>query len=366
MAAWKRRGGLEKFEHKLITGMTNNGYPAAFAERIFHQIKGFGEYGFPESHSASFALLAYASSWLKCYYPEVFVCALLNSQPMGFYAPGQLIYDACRQGVEILPADIRHSDKDSKLVKTSTGSSGEDRYSVRLGLRQIKGLSSKAMDRIPRLRHKLSSQDKLISIMDLRSHHFSQHDLQALAAANTLKETSGHRHQAVWDAIKLNFEAGDDLLKNSYQREAPPLLRKPGVGEEVLKDYQSMGFSLQSHPLALLRESFQSLGWLHSSQCWQAHDGSYVACGGLVVGRQRPATASGVVFVSLEDEYGILNVIVWPAIAAKYRQALLCSRLLLVKGRLQVQQGVLHLIAGYLADCSHYLSDLPIVSRDFY
>ena len=369
MAAWKRRGGLEKFEHKLITGMTNNGYPAAFAERIFHQIKGFGEYGFPESHSASFALLAYASSWLKCYYPEVFVCALLNSQPMGFYAPGQLIYDACRQGVEILPADIRHSDKDSKLVKASTarpGGSGEDKYSVRLGLRQIKGLSSKAMDRIPRLRHKLSNQDKLISIMDLRSHHFSQHDLQALAAANTLKETSGHRHQAVWDAIKLNSETGDDLLKNSYPSEAPPLLRKPGIGEEVLKDYQSMGFSLQSHPLALLRESFQSLGWLHSSQCWQARDGSYVACGGLVVGRQRPGTASGVVFVSLEDEHGILNVIVWPGIAEKYRQALLCSRLLLVKGHLQVQQGVLHLIAGYLADCSHYLSDLPVVSRDFH
>ena len=368
MAAWKRRGGLEKFEHKLITGMTNNGYPAAFAERIFHQIKGFGEYGFPESHSASFALLAYASSWFKCYYPEVFVCALLNSQPMGFYAPGQLIYDACRQGVEILPADIRHSDKDSKLVKASTarsGGSGENRYSVRLGLRQIKGLSSKAMDRIPRLRHKLSSRNKLISIMDLRSHHFPQHDLQALAAANTLKETSGHRHQAVWDAIKLNSEAGDDLLKNSYPSEAPPLLRKPGIGEEVLKDYQSMGFSLQSHPLALLRESFQSLGWLHSSQCWQARDGSYVACGGLVVGRQRPGTASGVVFVSLEDEHGILNVIVWPGIAEKYRQALLCSRLLLVKGRLQVQQGVLHLIAGYLADCSHYLSDLPVVSRDF-
>jgi error-prone DNA polymerase len=380
MATWKRRGGLEKFEHKLIQGMTDNGYPIEFAEQIFRQIKGFGEYGFPESHSASFALLAYASSWFKCYYPEVFVCALLNSQPMGFYAPGQLIYDARRQGVKILPADIRHSDEDNQLVKTSveqpdsslnnfldsSSNSSPDKSSVRLGLRQIKGLSKKSIGRIINLRRKLYGQGKLITVEDLHNHHFPQRDLQALASANALKEVSGHRHQTVWDITKLTTGVDDDLLQNSYRKDAPPLLRKPGIGEEVIKDYQSTGFSLQSHPLALLREPFQSLGYLHSSQCWQARNGSYVSCTGLVVGRQRPGTASGLVFISLEDEYGILNVIVWPAIAEKYRQPLLCSRLLLVKGQLQVQQGVLHLIAGYLADCSHYLNDLPVVSRDFH
>jgi error-prone DNA polymerase len=376
MAAWKRRGGLEKFEHKLVQGMTNNGYPIEFAEQIFRQIKGFGEYGFPESHSASFALLAYASSWFKCYYPEVFVCALLNSQPMGFYAPAQLIYDARRQKVKILPADIRHSDEDNLLVRTAIEqpdislnnplNSSSDKPSVRLGLRQIKGLSRKSIGRIIELRRKLYEQGKLITAEDLHNHHFPQHDLRALAAANALKEISGHRHQAVWDITKLATGVGNDLLQNSYRKDVPPLLRKPGIGEEVVKDYQSTGFSLQYHPLALLRDSFQSLGYLHSSQCWQARDGSYVSCTGLVVGRQRPGTASGVVFVSLEDEYGILNVIVWPAIAEKYRQALLCSRLLLVKGQLQVQQGVLHLIAGYLSDCSHYLNDLPVVSRDFH
>jgi error-prone DNA polymerase len=380
MAAWKRRGGLDKFEHKLIQGMTDNGYPIEFAEQIFRQIRGFGEYGFPESHSASFALLAYASSWFKCYYPEVFVCALLNSQPMGFYAPGQLIYDARRHGVNILPADIRHSDEDNQLVKTlaeqpdssldkypsCSANSIPDKLSVRLGLRQTKGLSKKSMALIIELRRKLYEQGKLITAEDLQNHRFPQHDLRALAAANALKEISGHRHQAVWDITKLTTGVGDDLLQNNYKKDVSPLLRKPSIGEEVVKDYQSTGFSLQSHPLALLRESFQSLGYLDSSQCWQARDGSYVGCAGLVVGRQRPGTASGVVFVSLEDEYGILNVIVWPAIAEKYRQALLCSRLLLVKGQLQVQQGVLHLIAGYLADCSHYLNDLPVVSRDFH
>ena len=360
MAAWKRKGGMEKFERKLIDGMTGNGYSLEFAQRIFNQVKGFGEYGFPESHSASFALLAYTSAWFKCHHPAIFLCALLNSQPMGFYAPAQLIYDARRHDVEVRPVDIRFSDRESTMVRRKQGG-----VAVRLGLRLARGLSSPGIERILELRARLSTQNKTLMVNDLRAEGFSCKDLQALAAANALLGVSGHRHQAVWDVSDLPLQ--DDMLKNACQPDtATVLLRKPGIGEEVLKDYRSTGFSLQSHPLALLRDAFRMLGWKSSYECRNSRDGAHICTTGLVIGRQRPGTASGVVFVSLEDEYGILNTIVWPDIAEKYRQALLSARLLLVKGKLQLQQDVLHLVAAYLEDCSHYLNELPVASRDFH
>ncbi len=359
MAAWKRKGGLEPFEDKLLKGMNERGYSEEFAKQIFRQIRGFGDYGFPESHSASFALLAYASSWLKCYYPSAFTCALLNSLPMGFYAPAQLVQDAIRHHVEVKPADVLFSQCDSHLEID------QNIYQkippLRLGLRMIKGLSSESAERIVKARE----EKPFIHVQDMATRgQLNKADLEALAAADALSEIAGHRHRAYWQVTGV--ENSMPLFEQPKFQEQEVLLRKPTEADNVMADYATAGLSLKQHPVALLRKELTAHGVKQAKTLWEMENGRITKVAGLVIGRQRPGTASGVVFVTLEDETGCTNVIVWPKFAAAQRQALLKSKLMIVSGIVQQEDGVLHLIAGRLEDCSHWLGDFQVKSRDFH
>jgi len=359
MAAWKRKGGLEIFEDKLLAGMSERGYEEAFARQIFRQIRGFGDYGFPESHSASFALLAYSSSWLKCYYPAAFTCALLNSLPMGFYAPAQLVQDAKRHGVKVEAADALYSDYDCTLEYENA--TDQKNPPLRLGLRMIKGLSEISAEHIQQAR----AEAVFSNVQDMASRaQLSKADLEALAAADALSGLSGHRHRAYWQVSGV--EKPMPLFHAPQFKENDVLLRKPGKVEDVSADYAHTGLSLKSHPLALLRQQLHNKGIKRSTDLWSLKNGSLAKVAGLVIGRQRPGTASGVVFVTLEDETGHINVVVWPKFAEAQHQALIKSRLMLVSGTVQQEDGVLHLIAGRLQDISDWLGDLQTKSRDFH
>ena len=355
MAAWKRKGGLEPFEQKLMDGMRARGYSEQFARQIYQQIKGFGDYGFPESHSASFALLAYVSAWLKCHHPAAFACALLNSQPMGFYGPSQLVQDARRHGVEILPVDVQASLEDCALEHEDDSS-----LALRLGFNQVKGLSRRAASAIVKFREQGIFRD----VPDLVARAaLERHDLECLAAADALNSLAGNRHRAFWEAGGV--EPATPLFGIPRIAEAAPLLRTPAEGEEILADYASTGLSLRQHPLALLRKRMQRHGIVTARALWDKRNGSIARVAGLVICRQRPMTAAGVTFVTLEDESGQINLIVWPATAQKQRKALLKSRLLAVTGEVQQEDGVLHLIAARLEDWSHWIGELTFKSRDF-
>jgi error-prone DNA polymerase len=375
MAAWKRRGGLESFETRLMQGMCERGYTEAFSRQIFKQIKGFGDYGFPESHSASFALLAYVSAWLKCYQPAAFTCALLNSQPMGFYAPAQLIQDAKRHGVKILPVDVSYSDYDCTLEASPFAEEGisslgatqkrlETRNklpALRLGLRLVKGLSQTGIHALLKARRKRAFS----SVQDLTTRStLHKKDLECLAAADALRGLAGHRHRAWWQVS--GTEPPLPLFATPYFPEAEPLLRRPTEGAQIRADYASTGLSLRRHPLSLLRERLKARGIRKSSELWALPNGTLAQTAGLVLVRQRPGSASGVIFLTLEDESGTANIVVWPKVAEAQRQALLKARLLAVNGAIQQESGVLHLIAGHLEDLSHWLGELENQSRDFH
>ncbi|MCQ8106033.1 error-prone DNA polymerase [Methylomonas sp. SURF-2] len=352
MAAWKRKGGLEPFEQKLLAGMRARGYREDFAQRIFQQIRGFGDYGFPESHSASFALLAYVSAWLKCHHPAAFCCALLNSQPMGFYAPAQLVQDARRHGVEVRPVDVRHSVWDCALEHDSKPPA------LRLGFNQVKGLSAAGAKRMLAAR----AFDSLADLAERAKP--DKRDLEALAAADALKALAGNRHRAFWGAAGM--EAGLPIFGVPRVAEASPLLKPPQPAGETLADYASTGLSLRNHPLALLRQRLQQRGVVTALSLWQCRNGSIAQVAGLVICRQRPMTAAGVTFVTLEDETGQINLIVWPKTALAQRKPLLKAKLLGVSGIVQQQDGVLHLIAGKLEDWSGWIGELASRSRDFH
>ncbi len=355
MAAWKRRGGLGPFEGRLKDGMRERGYTEQFADQVFRQIEGFGEYGFPESHAASFALLVYVSAWLKCHEPAVFACALINSQPMGFYAPSQLIQEARRNGVETRPVDVLYSNHDCTLER------GEDGAPViRLGLRLAKGLSAEGIERLVAARRQRPFRD----VPDLAGRAgLDRGDLEAIAAAGALRTLTGNRHRARWDVAGV--EAPLPLMPQVEIREGVPLLRRPTEGEDVIADYRSTGLTLGRHPMALLRGQLDGDGAVTAAALWELPDGEGIATAGLVITRQRPGTAKGVTFVTLEDETGHVNLIVWERVAQQQRRALLGSRLLLVRGQLQRQGDVLHVIARSLHDRSELLGMLPAVSRDF-
>ncbi|MBT8130908.1 MAG: error-prone DNA polymerase, partial [Gammaproteobacteria bacterium] len=355
MAAWKRRGGLGPFEDRLISGMLERGYSKQFAQQIFHQIEGFGEYGFPESHAASFALLVYVSAWLKCHEPAVFACALINSQPMGFYAPSQLIQDAQGQGVAVRPVDVLSSAWDCTLERGD-----EDEPIIRLGLRLVKGLSANAAERLSQARR----DQAFLNVQDLATRaRLDRGDLGALAAAGALQCLTGNRHRARWDVAGV--EAPLPLMPQIEIREGMPLLRQPTEGENVIADYQSTGLTLGRHPMALLRDDLSDQGNSTAANLWDLPDGATVSTSGLVISRQRPGTAKGVTFVTLEDETGHVNLIVWERLAERQRKVLLGSRLLGVRGQLQRQGDVLHVVARQLEDHSGLLSTLPAASRDF-
>ncbi len=353
MAAWKRRGGLGHFEARLIGGMLARGYSEAFAQSLYSQMMGFGEYGFPQSHAASFALLVYVSAWLKRHEPAAFTAALLNSQPMGFYAPAQLVRDAREHGVEVRAVDVAVSDWEATLE-------GEP-PALRLGLSQVRGLSRAAGER----NVAASASGPLESVQSLAERaRLERRELWALAAAGTLASLAGHRHLAAWDAGGVI--APMPLLPHARVAEAVPLLRVPGEGENIVADYRALGLTLGRHPLALLRERLAGRGFVTAAQLRARPAGALARTAGLVLVRQRPGTASGVTFVTLEDETGVVNLVVWRDVAERWRRPLLESRLLAVEGRVQREGEVLHLVAARLADQSRLLGKLLVHSRDFH
>lgn len=355
MAAWKRRGGLGPFEEKLIKGMRERGYQEEFARQIFRQIEGFGEYGFPESHSASFALLVYVSSWLKYHEPAAFTAALLNSQPMGFYSASQLTQDARRHGVEVRKADINQSDWDCTLE------AGDDGMAVmRLGLRMVKGLSEDSGQCIVAKRPDVgyAGIQQLVDQAGL-----DRRELGVLASAGALEVLEGHRHRARWAVAGV--EKPTPLLTSMDRYEAVPLLRKPTEGQDTVADYQSLGLTLGRHPMRLLRHRLDRYRYLQAERIADLPTGAAVSVAGLVITKQRPGTASGVIFVTLEDETGHINLVVWKQLAEQYRAALLNAKLMGIQGELQIEGQVIHVIAKRLIDHSDMLGNLVVTSRDF-
>jgi len=357
MAAWKRHGGLEPHRERLVQGMLRNGYELAFAERIFEQIKGFGSYGFPESHAASFALLCYASSWLKCHEPAIFTCALVNSWPMGFYSPDQLLQEARRQGIEVRPVDVCHSDWDCTLEPEPGGA-----LAIRMGLRLVRGLAEADARRLAQARAQRPWRD--VEDLCLRAGLDSRTRAQ-LADAGALRALASDRHQARWQvaAVQPQLPLFADMQALPESTVALPV---PSVAEDLMADYQTLGTTLGPHPLTLLRPRLRALGCRSSRELQDVGHGDNIAVAGLVVGRQRPQTASGVTFVTLEDEHGMVNVVVWRDLAERQRRALVGAQLLKVSGRLEQENGVRHLIARRLEDVSPLLQGLDVRSRDFH
>lgn len=359
MAAWRRRGSVEKFRRQLVEGMKKNGYDEAFAEQIFGQLEGFGEYGFPESHSASFAKLAYCSAWLKCHEPAAFLAALLNSQPMGFYAPSQLVQDARRHGVEVRPVDIMESSWESTLQSTQDDAGP---VAVRLGLGMVAGLSLQAGRRIEQVRNAapfISTQDLAVRA------ELDRRDMNALAAADALKPLSGERRQAQWQSAMLAPRG--ILRKAPIMEDRSPELPGMTEGESIVSDYRSLGLTLGRHPLTLLRSRLQERRFIPAELLLeQWPDRRLARACGLVTTRQRPGTAKGTVFVTLEDESGHINVIVRPDLAERQHTELVGSGLLGVYGVWQRHDTVCHLIAHRLVDLTSLLGELRTYSRDFH
>lgn len=377
MAAWKRKGGLDKFHGKLVQGMVANGYKASFAEAIFKQVMGFGDYGFPESHAASFALLVTVSSWLKHYEPACFLAALLDAQPMGFYSPSQLVQDARRHGVEVRPVDVNHSRIETTLEaragdapRMPPGTSAryadrlgrENQPAVRLGLNRVGSLSDAGAQRIveARARGPFASTEDLALRAELDTR-----DMGALAAADALASLSGHRRQQVWDATAQRRAPA--LLKGVPIDEAPLALPAASEGEEIVGDYGSLGLTLRSHPLALLRPRLARMRLSNAAQLHDLPSGQSVRACGIVMGRQRPGTANGTIFVTLEDETGNVNVIVWQSVAQAWREPLLKAKLLAVQGTWQrdTDSGgqVRHVVATGFKDLTPLLGRLAESSR---
>jgi error-prone DNA polymerase len=370
MAAWKRKGGLEPFRDRLIGRMVANGYEHEYAESIFEMIKGFGDYGFPESHAAGFALLAYDSSWLKCHHPDAFLAGLLNSQPMGFYAPAQLVRDARAHGVEVRPVDVMVSECESTLEGARGPGTGGAVHAplqpVRLGLNRVSGLASAAGERIVRAR---GQGGAFINVEDLaRRAELNAHDLKALAQADALQCLSGHRHQAAWAGAGIDTRP-THLLRATRVSEAPARLVAPMEIEDMVADYSALGLTLKRHPLAMLREQLDAFKVQTAASLRHYPHGRLARASGLVTHRQRPPTAKGTMFITLEDETGAVNVVVWPQVVDAQRKALLASRLLTVYGQWQRQgddeYAVMHLVAVKAIDHSDLLQGLVSRSRDF-
>lgn len=355
MAAWKKRGGLEKYQTKLIEGMRARGYDEPFAQSIYQQIKGFSGYGFPESHAASFALLVYASCWLKRHEPAAFLTALLNSQPMGFYTPSQLVQDAKRHRVDVRRIDVMHSAVESTLEDLPAIPA------VRLGLHMVAGLHTTSAARIVEARE----NGPFDSAEDLAMRaRLEQHEMKLLAAADALLSLSGHRRQQVWDAAGLH--STPELLQDAPINEEYLELQEAPEGEEIVWDYASTGLTLRRHPLALLRPRMAAKKLLTSRDLRHIPDGRVIRTAGIVTLRQQPSTAKGTIFVSLEDEFGTVQVIVWSSVRDEQRQVLLESRLLAVKGVWQRRGQVTNLIADRLVDLTPWLGRLGrLESRDF-
>ncbi len=356
MVAWRRKGGLGPFEKRLVEGMRSRGYSAEFAQRVFLQIQGFGEYGFPESHAASFALLVYVSAWLKCHHPAAFACALLNSQPMGFYAPAQIIQDLRSHGVTVLPVDVRYSDWDCTLVQAD-----KRKPALRLGLCMVKGLSRSGAERLINSRDPDMPWESVEALA--RQSGLPRRQLQRLAAAGALAGLVGNRHQAQWAV--LGADVMPALLQPGGFTEASPLLPVPTEGADLVMDYANLGFSLGRHPLALLREHFHR-DVCDAARIRKSRHGQWIRVAGLVINRQRPATAAGVVFMTLEDETGHVNVVLRPHLVERQRSLVLGGRLLEVRGKIAREGRVIHVVASRLTNHDALLGQMETRSRDFH
>jgi len=379
MAAWKRKGGLTAFQHKVIEGMLARGYEREFAERIFQQIEGFGEYGFPESHAASFALLVYVSAWIKRHEPAAFLAALLDSQPMGFYAPAQLVRDAREHGIEVRAPCVLDSDWPCRLIERGSvppqihnAVDWRPQPAVRMGLNTLHGLKQETALRLIEVRQarlRAGHQPAFESLSDLaHAVRLQRHELDLLAQADALRALAGHRAQAAWSAAALAPLPG--LLAGHHAQEPALILAEPPVAQEVFADHRAHGVFMKAHPVSLVREPLSAFGVQPATVLRSYPDGRLARASGLVTHRQRPGTASGVVFITLEDDTGQINVIVWPQLFERYRKEVLQARLMTVFGVWQADTStggqVMHLVARRVLDHTGLLAELHTRSRDFH
>ncbi|WP_434361376.1 error-prone DNA polymerase [Parasalinivibrio latis] len=356
MASWKKTGYLEKFRSKLIDGMESRGYPSHFAEQLYRQIQGFGEYGFPESHSASFAVLAYVSSWLKYYYPAAFYCGLLNSQPMGFYSPSQLIQDAIRHQVEVLPVCINNSEWDHTLTATPRG------MAIQLGMRLVKGLAKSCSDHLVNVRPENGFQ----ALHELSAFGVNKRDLEALASANATQGIAGNRFNARWQMMDESVHLPIYLQASQGAPLQDEALPSPSELDNLMEDYDSTGLTLGKHPITLLDEAGRLGRHTLAKDLVNVRHGAVATVVGVVTGRQRPGTSSGVTFVTLEDQTGNINVVVWLATARAQSVPFLTSKILKVSGIVEKDGEVIHLIAGKMEDMTAEINKLAVKSRDFH
>lgn len=350
MATFKAKGQVSDHEKKLVGGMMKNGYKEDFARRVFRQLEGFGSYGFPESHAASFALLVYVSSWIKCYYPDVFASALLNSMPMGFYQPAQIVIDARRHGVEVRPVDINYSSWDN-VLEQKTGKY----HPIRLGFRQVKGLREEDIQILVTAR-----TQNFTTIRSLKDVGVSQAALERLADADAFRSIVLDRRQALWEVSALNdlpvgIYAGQSAAQISEQDVELPEMR---LSEHVIHDYAATALSLKAHPVSFVREKLSMLKIASTSELSSMKNGAFVKVAGLVLVRQRPGTASGICFITIEDETGSANLVVFQKLFEKYRKEIVRSKLLMVEGKVQKEGEVIHVVARRCYNLSGLLSDL--------
>lgn len=374
MGAWRRPGIIDQFRKKLIDGMRERGLSGEFAEQVFNQIRGFGEYGFPESHAASFALLVYVSAWLKCYYPAAFCAAIINSQPMGFYSPAQLIRDARAHGVRVLPADVNWSGWDCRLesTKDEVRSTNEDSsfvlcpssLALRLGLRVLTGIPEAAAKKIEAARETgpFSSLDDFV-----RRTGLSQAVVAKLAEADAFQSLAMDRRAALWQALGQERKARHMPLLAGVADEEPAAALPPmPLVEQVFADYRTAGLSLKAHPIGFFRQQLDKLRVTPAGALEKMHDGRHLRVAGLVILRQRPGTAKGITFATIEDETGLANLVIRPEIWARYYKIARRSPAWIAHGCLENKEGVIHLVVNRLDDLSHLLGELKTKSRDFH
>jgi error-prone DNA polymerase len=352
MATFRSRGTIERLQQKMVGRMTERGYDEDFARRCFDQIKGFGDYGFPESHAASFAKLVYVSSWMKCHYPAAFACALLNSQPMGFYAPAQIVRDAREHGVEVRGVDVDFSDWECTLEPCGRG------FALRLGLRQVEGMRAEAAHRI------VAARDMpFADVADLKERaRLDRGTVRRLAAADAMRNMGLDRRQALWQAQGLKDAPALPIFEHAAAGDegAEPVVALPAMAqaEHVVADYQTLRLSLKAHPMRFFRRSLKRKGFSCTDELPGMRHGQKVSLAGLVLVRQKPGSAKGVCFITLEDEAGVANLVIWPKLFETWRAIIMSARLLVVKGRVQSDGRVIHVVAEGLENGTDRLDAL--------